>query len=193
MRRKEAARFLLLTFMSVLLSTDCATLTRKSEQRIPVTSFPAGASVIVNGIERGVTPLSIGFGRRLRYVIRMESPGYNPFEIRLRSKISGETILVSFLLGFLPGIVPALGWLGSSHTKSDPSNETRTILSIYIKSAAVLGGLFALIDMGDKAYTLTPMNLNVRLTRAKGPPRVDAMDIDADDFRNIKWIRVRRD
>jgi len=33
----------------------------------------------------------------------------------------------------------------------------------------------------------------VTLTRADGPPRVDTMNIDADDFRNVKWIRVRRD
>jgi hypothetical protein len=191
MLKREAARFLILTLMSVLFFPGCATLTRKSAQRIPVTSSPVGASVIVNGIERGAAPLSISFDRRQKYVIRIESPGYNPFEIRLRSKISGETILGSFLLGFVPGIVPALGWLGSSHTKTDPSNEARTILSIYITSAMVLGGLFALIDMGNKGYTLTPMNLNVRLTKANGPPRVDTMLIDADDFRNVKWIRVR--
>jgi endo-1,4-beta-mannosidase len=83
--------------------------------------------------------------------------------------------------------------LGSSHTKTDPAEE-KTILSIYFKSAAVLGGLFALTDFGGgKEYTLTPKNLTVTLTKADGVPRVDTMLIDADDLRNIKWIRVRRD
>jgi hypothetical protein len=68
------------------------------------------------------------------------------------------------------------------------------ILSIYFGSAAVLGGLFALMDLGSgQEYTLTPKNLTVTLTKADGTPRVDTVLIDADDLRNVKWIRVRRD
>ena len=68
------------------------------------------------------------------------------------------------------------------------------ILSIYFKSAAVLGGLFALTDFGGgKGYTQTPKNLTVTLTKADGPPRVDTMLVDADDLKNVKWIRVRKD
>jgi len=193
--RRNAARFLILALTSVLLSPGCATLTRKSTQRIPVTSSPVGAAVIINGIEKGVTPLIIELDRTLKGpVIRIESPGYIPVEIRVRRKMSGETILGSFLLGFMPGIWPALSLLGSSHTKTDPSNETRAILSIYFKSAAVLGVLFASIDLGGgKGYTLTPKDLTVALTKAGGSPRVDTMNIDANDFRNVMWIRVIRD
>jgi len=193
MWRKNAARFLILALMSVLLSPGCATLTRKSTQRIPVTSSPVGAAVIVNGIEQGVTPLELKRDRILKGpIIRIEAPGYNPFEIRLRRKISAGSILGSFLLGLLPGLVPVMIWSDSSHGASDPS-EKDTILSIYINSAAVLGGLFALIDIGGKGNTLTPKNLTVTLTKADGTPRVDTVLIDAGDFRNVKWIRVRRD
>jgi len=186
--------FLLLTLTSALLAPNCATLTRRSAQRIPVTSSPIGAAVIVNGVEQGVTPIEIKLARKQKgQVIRIESPGYNPFEIRPQRKLSGETILGSILLGLVPGMVPALVWLGSSHTKTDPAEEN-TILSIYFKSAAVLGGLFALTDFGGgKGYTQTPKNLTVTLTKADGPPRVDTMLLDAEDFRNIKWIRVRKD
>lgn len=194
MWRRQATLFLILALTSVLLSTGCAILTRKSTQRIPVTSSPVGAAVIINGIEKGRTPLMIELDRILKGpVIRIESPGYNPVEIRVRRKISGETILGSFLLGLAPGIVPALLLLGSDHAEADPSDE-HVILSAYFKSAAVLGGVLALTDFGSgKEYMLTPKNLNVTLTRADGPPRVDTMNIDAGDFRNVKWIRVRRD
>lgn len=194
MWRRKATRFLILALTSILFSPGCAILTRKSTQRIPVTSSPVGAAVIINGIEKGVTPLMIELDRILKGpVIRIESPGYNPVEIRVRRKISGETILGSFLLGLAPGIVPALLFLGSDHAEADPSDE-HVILSAYFKSAVVLGGVFALTDFGSgKEYMLTPKNLNVTLTRAAGPPRVDTMNIDAEDFRNVKWIRVRRD
>jgi len=157
-----------------------------------VTSFPAGAAVIINGMAIGVTPLAIRLPRWEKgHVIRIESRGYNPVEIRLQRKFSADLIPGNFLLGLVPGILPALAWLGSSHTR--PSEE-KTILSIYFKSAAVLGGIFALTDIGSgKAYTATPENLTATLTKADGRPRVDTMIIDADDFLNVKWIRVHRD
>jgi len=191
MRRKNAAFLFILTLACVLLVPSCAVLTRTSEQGIPVTSFPAGAAVIVNGIWQGRTPLAIKFTRWEKgHVVRIESPGYNPVEIRLRREVSADTILGSFLLGLVPGIAPALAGLGLSHTRSDPSAE-KMILSIYFGSAAVLGGLFALMDLGSgQEYTLTPKNLTVTLTKADGTPRVDTVLIDADDLRNVKWIRV---
>ena len=60
-------------------------------------------------------------------------------------------------------------------------------------SAVGFGGLFTFIDSGSKGYTLTPGELSVTLTKADGPPRVDSIVIDANDLRNVKWIRVRRD
>ena len=56
--------FLLLTLTSTLISPNCATLTRRSAQRIPVTSSPIGAAVIVNGVEQGVTPIEIKLARK---------------------------------------------------------------------------------------------------------------------------------
>jgi hypothetical protein len=149
-----------------------------------------GAAVIINGIKKGVTPLMIELDRVLKgEVIRIESPGYNPVEIRPRRRISGDTIPGNFLLGLVPGIVPAIGLLGLV----DDASEKDKILSTWMLSAVALGGLFTLIDIGGNGYTLTPKNLNVTLTRADGPPRVNTMVIDADDFQNVKWIRVRRD
>lgn len=193
MWRGNAARFFVLALASVLLSPGCATLAVKSTQKIPVTSSPAGAAVIINGIGKGVTPLMIKLDRMLKGpVIRIESPGYNPVEIRVRRKISGETIPGSLLLGLAPGVVPALLLLGSDHARIDPSDEP-AILSAYLKSAAVLGVLFVSLDLGGgKGYTLTPENLMVTLTKADGTPEVNTVLLDADDLRNVNWIRVHR-
>ena len=192
--RNGAAGFAIPIVMSLLLSQACATLARSVEQPIPVTSSPARATVILNGISQGATPLMIRLPRYKKdQVIRIESPGYNPAEIRLRRKIWGGTILGNILMGLAPGLVPVLLLSGSSHARIDPSDE-KAVLSIYLKSAAVLGGLFLSIDIGSSnGYTLTPENLTVRLTKADGPPRVDTVVLDADDLRNVKWIRVRRD
>ena len=75
--------FLFLTLMTILLSPNCATLTRKWTQGIPVTSSAAGATVSVNGIQRGATPVEIKLARRKR----AKSSGSNlRVIIRLRYK-----------------------------------------------------------------------------------------------------------
>jgi hypothetical protein len=193
---KNTAHLLILPLMSMLLSPGCATLTRRKTQRIPITSSPVGATVIVNGIERGVTPLEIGLVRKQKgQVIRIESPGYNPFEIRPQRMKSGGPKIGNILLGSIPAYVAAVAWYlahGGSIYGSGNSDSDNTIVVLVLGTAA-FGGLFTVIDSGGPGYALTPKELAVTLTKANGTPRVDTMLVNADDFQNIKWIRVRRD
>jgi len=185
----SVAPFLIL--LSILLSPNCATVTRSSRQRIPVTSSPAGAKVIVNGVEQGVTPLEVRLARKDKgQIIRIESPGYNPVEIRPQRKMSGSTILSDFLLGLIPAIVPAGAW-GLANEDSD-SYGSGMILT-WMLGAAAFGGLFTLVDSGSKGYMLDPKELIVTLTKVDGTPRVDTMLVDAADLQNVKWIRVHRE
>ena len=190
MWKKNTARLLILTLTSLLLSPGCATLTRKKTQRVPVTSAPVGATVIVNGIEQGVTPLELRLGRKTKgQVIRIESPGYAPLEIRPIGKMSGGPILRNFLLALIPGAVPAFWW---GYTQED-EEITGTGWLIWGLSTAAIGGIFTAIDSGGAGYELEPKELTVTLTKADGTPRVDTIVIEAEDFENIKWIRVHRD
>jgi hypothetical protein len=187
MRRKHAGLFLILILMSLLLSPGCATVTRTGEQRIPVTSAPAGATVFVNGQRQGVTPVSLWLVRKKKnQVIRIEYPGYNPIEIRPKRRPAGAPFLGNLLLGLIPAIVPA-----SLHSLAHDGEGVMLIWTLY---AAAFGALFTAFDSGSGAINdFEPKELTVTLTKADGPPRVDIMLVDADDLRNIKWIRVRRD
>lgn len=183
--------------LSVLCASNCATITRKRTQRIPVTSSPVGATVSVNGSVKGVTPLEVGLARNKKgQVIRIESPGYNPVEIRPQRRLSGGTIVGNFLLGLIPAYVPAKVWNDSyvEHASIGPGWEfSAQLVAVWGLSAAAFAGLFTLIDSTGDGYTLTPKELTVNLQKADGPPRVDSILIDAEDFRNVTWIRVRRD
>lgn len=196
MKSMRANRFFLcLTLTSVLLSPDCATLTRRNTQGIPVTSTPVGATVSVNGVEQGVTPVEIRLERKPKgQIIRIESPGYNPIEIRPERKLSGSVILGNFLLGIGPGFLPALIFGLGRLFDSTKATDTATAL-IWGLSAAAFSGGFTFIDTGvnGKGYTLKPKELIVTLTKVDGTPRVDTIFISAGDLRNVKWIRIHRD
>jgi hypothetical protein len=163
---------------------------RKRTQRIPVTSSPVGATVIVNGQQQGVTPLEIRLVRKKKgQVIRIESPGYNPFEIRLKRKMSGGPIAGNVLIGLIPGVVPAV--LYKMYYDEDPNVMTKTF-GIWMLTAVACGAVLTAIDSSGSGYELNPRDLTVTLSKADGLPRVDTMLIDANDFPNIKWIRVRK-
>lgn len=183
---------LFLTLTSVLLAPGCATLTLSSKQRIPVTSIPIGATVYVNGVRQGVTPLEIRLERKQKgQVIRIESPGYNPVEIRLERKMSASLFFDS-IYALALGFVAAVGW-GKAH--EDSRHYYVGIAVTWALTTAAFSTVFTAIDTGGtgKGYELRPDALTVTLKKVNGPPRVDTMVIDADRFGDIKWIRVRRD
>ena len=177
--------FLFLTITGLLLTSSCATLTGKRTQRIPVTSSPADATVIVNGVPQGVTPLEVRLAtKKTGQVIRIEAPGYNPVEIFVERKLSVAMLLSDVLLGTVIGVA----WVGAGETGDLSFLKARWPLVL-----AVAGSL-TLLDLGiGKGFKLEPRELTVTLTKADGTPRVDTMPVDAEDLRNVKWIRIRRD
>lgn len=189
MWKKKTARLLILTLASALLSPSCATLTRSKTQRIPVTSSPVGATVIVNGVQQGVTPLEISLFRKKKgQVIRIESPGYDPVEIRPQRKMSVGPIIGNFFLGLIPGMGVTYFYASARGINFE---VTETYLA-WLLSTAAIGGLLTLIDSSGsgKGFTFKPEELTVTLKKSEGMPRVDTMLINADDFLNVKWIRV---
>lgn len=183
---------LVLALTSVLLAPGCATLTLSSKQGIPVTSIPIGATVYVNGVRQGVTPLEIRLERKQKgQVIRIESPGYNPVEIRLERKMSASLFFDS-IYALALGSVAAVWW-GEAH--EDSRHYYVGIAVTWALTAAAFGTAFTAIDTGGtgRGYELRPDALTVTLKKVNGPPRVDMIFLDADELKNIKWIRVLRD
>ena len=193
MWKKGPALLLSVTLASVMLAPGCATILRKSTQRIPITSSPAGAAVSVNGEAMGTTPLRIKLARPKRsQIIRIESPGYNPYEIRAQRKIKADPIAGNLLFGLAVGSVPA-ALHRHDHETTTPDRPDDSWLIWGVTTMAISSVLTAVDIVNGQTYEFRPKELVVTLTKADGPPRIDTTFIDADELRNIKWIRVRRD
>jgi hypothetical protein len=156
-----------------------------SEQRVPVTSVPPGAAVIVNGIPQGVTPLGLDLTRRHKApVIRIESPGYDPVEIRVVKKVSGLPFLFNILAGFAPAIVPA-----ARHSLDHHGEGFFLIWSLW--AVAFGAGLTVFDTVTGTINEFDRKEIVVTLKKADGPTRVETILMAAEDFRNIKWLRIR--
>ena len=61
-----------------LLVSACASFEKGVPQQVVIVSFPTEASVYIDGIATGITPLTVDLPRKVSHEIRLEKPGYNP-------------------------------------------------------------------------------------------------------------------
>ena len=186
--KRKTQIILALVVTSVFLFQNCATLMRGTSQKIPVTSSPAGTRIIVDGEEMGYAPLVLKLKKKRSHIIRVEKQGYNPLEIKITRKTSAG------LSWFGNVFYGALGFVGGEFLAIVISGEVplaRT-LPLFI-GGGILAWLGAIkIDFLSGAnYTLSPKQLNVTLSKIEGKPQPNLILLDAEQFQNIKWIRIK--
>ncbi len=74
--------------LSLLTLTGCATIINGTTQPIPVTSYPAGAQVDVDGCYVGHTPLTIEVSRKHNHLVTFSKEGYVPQTYNLTPVLS---------------------------------------------------------------------------------------------------------
>ncbi len=155
------------------------------EQSVPVTSTPPGATVFVNGVREGETPLGLFLARKHKApVIRIEAPGYDPVEIRVGRKTLGSAVVGNILLGAVPAVYAV--------ARNSLSHHGEGGLAVWLLWAAAFGAVFTIFDATTGSINeFAPKEIVVTLKKSNGPPRVETILVDAKDFRNVKWIRVR--
>lgn len=131
--------FLCLTLASLL--SGCKTFDEGASQEVEVSTIPAGATVIANGEERGVTPVTLELGRKISHRLVFHKPGYLPAEQMVnptRSERSDPYFKVAFIeksgahndLKPNPVIVELTPDFMPAYPGVDPYNEMMQLLSI---------------------------------------------------------------
>lgn len=93
--------FLSLAVVAGLCS--CGTIMNGTKQDVIIASNVSGASVEINGSNRGVTPLTVSLSRSEDYTIILKADGYQDKEIRYKSGVSAW-IIGNVAFGGLIGI-----------------------------------------------------------------------------------------
>ena len=76
-------------FTAVILVSGCATIIHGSKQTVGISSNPSKAQVSIDGQLVGETPVSTRLTRGDNHLVKIELPGYMPYETNLTRKVDG--------------------------------------------------------------------------------------------------------
>ena len=184
--------FLILMISSIFFLQNCATIIRGTSQKIPVTSNPIGAKIIVDGNEMGTIPVNLKLGRKKIHNIKIEKEGFEPFTVIINRK---NSMLLSILGNtFIGGVSGALLGLaaGDSKERTIKSERGGGGLGGFIVGAVIGYSSSIRVDFSKGAnYSLSPKELNVTLTKIGEKPQPNIILMDAESFQDINWIRIK--
>ena len=111
--------------LSVLLLAfvlcSCGALFIPSTKDITVNSTPVEANVSINGLEYGLTPVTIELDNNVSHTIVVSKEGYETVSCVLYAKIKTEIIVLDVLGGLIPVVVDAATGSWRSLEKTDCS------------------------------------------------------------------------
>jgi len=187
--QRKTQIILALLVSSVFLFQNCAIIIKGTSQKIPVTSNPAGAKIIVDGEEIGYAPLNLKLKKKKSHIVRIEKSGYNPFEVRIVRKTSKAHILRNLLLGGSMVSVCAIGFFRSDYSNAAPS--TLGLVCLIGGGVLLLTAPFIVDIISSADHVLYPKELNVTLKKIEGKLQPNFILIDTEHFQNIRWIRIK--
>ena len=118
----------LLVVVIIVNTSGCATLMKGSHQPIGITSNPGGASVKVDGIDKGETPMAIKMKRSKAHTVQLDKAGYETFEAAISTRNS-RWIWGNILIGGLIGLVVDLITGASNNLEPDNIHAELTPVS----------------------------------------------------------------
>lgn len=89
---------------TLLTLTSCATIISGSKQTVNFQSTPSEATVYINDLEIGKTPIEKKLERKNNYNVMIKLDGYNTFETRISRKFNAWYI-GNILLGGIIGLI----------------------------------------------------------------------------------------
>jgi len=118
----------LAVFTVVLFVSGCATIIHGSKQTVGISSNPSKAQVSIDGQLVGETPVSTRLTRGDHHLVKIELPGYMPYETNLIRKVDGwiaGNIVFGGLIGLaVDAITGGMYKLTPEQIQSELMNQT---------------------------------------------------------------------
>ncbi len=137
---------LLLIIIIALGSIRCATIIHGSSQHVSISSSPTNATVNVDGLVIGETPIITELERNDKHLIEISLHGYEPYQLALSRDVSGW-IAGNILFGGFVGL--AVDAITGAMYKLDPEHVHADLKASHSQASLPDGQLYI-------AVVLTP-------------------------------------
>ncbi|WP_306350306.1 PEGA domain-containing protein [Flavobacterium sp. '19STA2R22 D10 B1'] len=95
---------ILSSLILTLLLSSCATIISGSKQKVKFSSTPSAASIFIDEVEVGKTPMELKLARKKEHHVMIKLEGYQTYETNLTQKFNGW-YLANILAGGIIGLV----------------------------------------------------------------------------------------
>ncbi len=85
----KKATSVIVALVFIVVFSGCATIMQGTTQSVGIASTPTGATVTVDNIEKGRTPIVVELKRKDHHFVKIEMPGYMPYETTFTRSTSG--------------------------------------------------------------------------------------------------------
>ena len=101
-----------------LLLVGCGTLFIPATKDVAIYSEPVEARVSIDGVDHGLTPLTVELDNKKSHSIEISKDGYETMSCVLTAKVKGSIVVLDVLGGLVPIIIDAAtgGWKALNKT-----------------------------------------------------------------------------
>ena len=134
-------KFIHKTFFVIasLVLASCATIVSGSRQKILISSEPSAATVLINDVEVGKTPITQNLKRNQNYQLVLKIDGYKPYETAL-SKEFNAWYIGNIVFGGIIGLIvdPITGAMFKLSPKEINANLSGTTAAVGPRKEGVI-------------------------------------------------------
>ncbi len=156
MNARKFQPFVWVTVVALVLS-GCATIMHGINQDIGISSSPSGAIVTIDNRVHGETPIIASLARKRNHFIKIELPGYKPFQTTITKSTSGwvfGNIIIGGLIGLgIDAVSGGLYELGPEQVFAQLREDKSSFLNediLLIKVAKVVNPEWTKIGQMEK-------------------------------------------
>jgi hypothetical protein len=119
--------------------SSCASIIHGNHQDVGISSSPTGAMVTIDNLQSGITPVVAKLARKHNHIVRIELPGYRPFEATLTCGVSGW-VWGNVVFGGLIGL--AVDAISGGMYKLTPDQMSAALASTHAEVSKSTDGVY---------------------------------------------------
>jgi uncharacterized protein YceK len=190
-------KYSIFVMIAMVLLSGCATIVRDDSQPVSFSSDPQGATVLIDGTKKGITPTTIMVKRKAsKQFVRYDLVGYKSHTFTLEESISGM-VLGNIIFGGVVGVIvdfvsgKGTNYQDSVHVRLTPSGQPINRVNSGNIDAPMLRKLSELKSAYD-ARLISANEYELSRQAILGIQKPNSSNNSSDEFKAVNSIIIKQ-